>query len=92
MLRSEQVVALVLRRTPVDRHLGGFQLGLDLVGGLMSHLWKCADDASDADQKGLRQKRIRGQLALKLGACACAMSGYEVRKFNRLGAFQRAHR
>jgi hypothetical protein len=70
MLRSEQVVALVLRRTPVDRYLGGFQLGIDLVGGLVSHLWKYADDASDADQKGLRQNRISGQLALTLGAGA----------------------
>lgn len=80
---APQVVAAVLNKDSVDRHLGAFQLGIDLITKLVSRIWKIPDRYTDENERGLITNILTEQFALTLALCSLAMAGYEVRKFNR---------
>lgn len=80
----DQLAASLLGRPRADRHLGRLQLAVDLVDQVALPLRSHVDSLNDPIAAGLFRHRIEKQMSLTLAACACAMCGYEVRKYVRL--------
>jgi hypothetical protein len=80
----DQLAAALLGRPKADRHLGRLQMAVDLVDQVALELRSHADSLGDAHQAGLFKYWVERQMSVTLAACACAMCGYEVRKYVRL--------